>query len=177
MTASEYFAGAETAAPRELAFGTLRVADAPLVPHQRMVRQLLVALHEHVERHRLGEVWVAPVDVVLDVDRALIVQPDLVFISNERQAIVQDRIRGAPDLAIEVLSPDPRIGSVVERLRWFAAYDVRECWLVHVYDRRVEVVQFGDGAVTARNTFGGDDPIRSPVLEGFERTLGSITGW
>jgi Uma2 family endonuclease len=76
-------------------------------------------------------VWLSPIDVILDAERALVVQPDLLVVSEARRAIVQDRVRGAPDLMIEVLSPNPRVGSIAERLRWFARYDVRECWLVH----------------------------------------------
>ena len=58
--------------------------------------------------HGLGRVLVSPVDVVLDEKKALIVQPDIVFISRERIGIVRDRIWGAPDLVIEVLSPGTR---------------------------------------------------------------------
>jgi Uma2 family endonuclease len=105
------------------------------------------------------------------------VQPDLVVVSEARSAIVQDRIYGAPDLAIEVLSPDPRVGTVAERLAWFARYGVRECWLVHLPARQVEIIRFADGMVRSREIVAGDEPIRSSVLDGFDRTLASIIGW
>jgi Uma2 family endonuclease len=122
-------------------------------------------------------VWVSPLDVILDAARALVVQPDLLVVSEERRGIVQDRVRGAPDLMIEVLSPNPRVGTIAERLQWFARYGVRECWLVHLIDRQVEVVTFADGAVASRDMLGPNEPIRSSVLEGFDRTLASIIGW
>ena len=74
----------------------LRVAGSPLTRHRRASGDLLVSLSTYVEQHRLGTVWL-PIDVVLDEEKALIVQPDLLFVSNERKGIVKDWIRGAPD--------------------------------------------------------------------------------
>lgn len=177
MTTAEYLASPETVLPRELAFGVLHVADAPLVPHQGAVGRLHIALWQHFERRGGGEVWLSPIDVILDDERALVVQPDLLVVSDARRSIVQDRMRGAPDLMIEVLSPDARVGVIAERLQWFATYGVRECWLVHLLDRAVEVVHFDHGTIVARERFGPNDPIRSTVLDGFDRAPASILGW
>src|SRR5258706_6912900 len=110
MTVDEYFRTPETVKPAELAFGVLRVAESPTARHQSAVAQLFRALDRHVSERDLGQMWLAPLDVVLDQERALIVQPDLFFVSNERAWMVVDRVHGAPDLVIEVLSPNPRIG-------------------------------------------------------------------
>src|SRR5687767_2475511 len=56
MTTVEYLQTPETVLPRELAFGVLRVADAPTLFHQRVVRDVTVALHAFVREYRLGEV-------------------------------------------------------------------------------------------------------------------------
>lgn len=106
--------------------------------------------------------------------RGLVVQPDLVFVSSARLGIVSDRVWGAPDLVVEVLPPRPRLGSLDERLGWFAQYGVRECWLIHQIERTVEVVGFGDGAITSRPTFGEAEGIQSRVLPAFNGTPGSI---
>lgn len=175
MTVDEYFATPETVTPAELAFGVLRVSDSPTPRHQSAVAQLFLALDAHVRSRQLGRIWLAPLDVVLDSSKALVVQPDLMFISNERQWIVQDRVRGAPDLVIEVLSPNPRIGQTEEHLRWFAGYGVRECWIVHAEQRRVTVITFADSRVGPRRRVAwADQPIASVVLPGFSLTLGQI---
>jgi Uma2 family endonuclease len=174
MTLTEYFDTPETVLPRELAFGRFQVADAPLVPHQFAVGRLFLALSAYLEAHDEGQVWLSPIDVVLDADRALVVQPDLLVVSTARAGIVMDRIRGAPDLMIEVLSPNPRVGNILARLDWFAAYGVRECWLVHLLDRRLEVIRFADGVLASKENVAADQMIRSSVLKRFARSLESI---
>jgi Uma2 family endonuclease len=153
------------------------VADAPLPHHQRAVARLFLALDGHVSDHLLGEVWLSPIDVILDAERHLVVQPDLLFISHARSYIVTDRIRGAPDLVVEVLSPHPRIGDTSERIKWFAEYGVDECWLVDVPARRVEVLCFAAGRIGERQIFAESTPISSRVLPGFAKTLDGILGF
>jgi Uma2 family endonuclease len=75
---------------------------------------------------------------------------------------------------IEILSPDPRVGRINDRLQWFARYGVRECWLLHLLDDVVEVVQFESGGIASRSSYGAAQRIDSAVLPGFDRTLGSI---
>ena len=175
MTVDEYFTKTpETVKPMELIFGELRVADSPTPRHQMAVVDLFRALDAHVRERDLGRMWVAPLDVVLHEGRALIVQPDLFFISNQREHIVSDRVRGAPDLVIEVLSPHPRIGRTSERVAWFAEFNVRECWLVHQDQVSVEVIQFEHLAIAQRETVDRRQPIASTVLPAFESSLDDI---
>lgn len=166
MTTAQYLQTSETVLPRELAFGVLRVADAPRTPHQRAVFRLARDLAEHVERERLGEVFVAPIDVILDADRALVVQPDIVFISTARQHLVTNRICGAPDVVIDVLSPHPRVGRIDERVGWFSRYGVRECWLCDLIDRSITVIELTASGIARRRLFRSE-PIVSAVLPDF----------
>jgi len=174
MTVDTYFRTPQTVLPAELKFGALRVSDAPNPNHQSVVAQMFVALRTHVLERKLGRMWLSPLDVVLDREKALIVQPDLMFISNHRNWIVQDRIRGAPDLVIEVLSPNPRIGTIEDHLSWFAHYGVRECWLVHQDQHRISVVGFEDFRASTRRLTGRYDPIVSSVLPQFSMSLQQI---
>ena len=56
MTTAEYLATPETVLPRKLAYGVMRVAEAPRTRHQRAVFRIARALAAHVEREGLGEV-------------------------------------------------------------------------------------------------------------------------
>ena len=176
MTTAEYLATPESAVPQELAFGVWRVAESPTLRHQEAVLYLLLAIHQHVRAHRVGTVWLAPLDVILDDERALVVQPDLLVISHEREHILTDRVRGAPDLVVEVLSPQPRVGDINERVRWFAQYDVRECWLVHQIERWIDVLTFEGGKTAMRQRFAAHEHIASTVLPEFNQSLSGILG-
>ncbi len=177
LTTSEYLQTAETLRVQELIYGTVCVAESPSPRHQDLLLEMAVLLRVFVGQHRLGTVWIAPLDVILDPRRALIVQPDLFFISNKRQDIVTDRIWGAPDMVLEVMSPNPRIGDLNERLKWFCEYGVRECWLVHQLKREVEVLQLANGGILSRHTYRGVERIESTVLPFFDISPELLTGW
>ena len=174
MTVDDYFRTPETVLPAELRFGELLVREAPTARHQSAVANLFLALNAYVRARDIGRMWLSPLDVVLDDERALIVQPDLMFISKEREWIVHDHVEGAPDLVVEVLSPHPRIGKTEERVAWFAEYGVRECWLVHQDRRDVTVIEYANRRVRARRVFGRREAIVSSVLPDFTEGLDDI---
>src|SRR5262249_7094403 len=152
----------------------LRVAESPSARHQSAVMDLFRALDAHVRARRLGRMWIAPLDVVLSGQPAIVVQPDLFFISTDREFMIHERVYGAPDLAIEVLSPTPRIGSTEERIGWFAEFGVRECWLVNLPDLTLTIVRFAEHRIAARDVFRKDVPLVSTVLPDFTPTLQAI---
>ena len=174
MTTYEYLRTAETLQPTELIYGALRVADSPAPRHQQAVGAFHLALAPHVRERRLGRVLLSPLDVILDWDRALILQPDLLFISHDRWRVRDQKIVAAPDLVLEVLSPQPRIGKVDERIGWFAEYGVREVWLLYQFDEKLEILNTRDGRVATRQTLDYLTPIRSGVLPEFTPTVEDI---
>jgi Uma2 family endonuclease len=177
LTTSEYLQTAESLRVQELIFGTLHVAESPSPRHQDLLLELAVLMRVFVGQHKLGRVCIAPLDVILDPARALIMQPDLFFISRRRLEIITDRVWGAPDLAVEVMSPHPRIGKLEDRLHYFGVYGVRECWLIHQLTREIEVLELAAYGVKSRQTFRGVDRIRSSVLEDFSLSPEILSCW
>jgi Uma2 family endonuclease len=177
LTTGEYLQTAASMRVQELIFGTLRVGESPTFRHQNLLLELAVLMRVFVGQHKLGTVCIAPLDVVLDPARALILQPDLFYVSNWRKEIITDRVWGAPDLVVEVMSPHPRIGKLEDRLHYFALYGVRECWLIHQLTRDVEVLQLDTTGVSSRQTFSGLERIRSNVLKGFALAPEILSCW
>ncbi|MFI5179515.1 MAG: Uma2 family endonuclease [Vicinamibacterales bacterium] len=122
-------------------------------------------MYDHVHRNGLGTVLAAPMDVLLS--RHDIVQPDLLFVSTARAAIITEKnIQGAPDLVIEILSED-REHDLVTKRRLYARYGVTEYWIVDPEHKAVLVLRrsgrtrFFRAPATIRRTLG------SPLLPGF----------
>jgi len=166
MTTFEYLDTDETNRPRELAYGVLREPPAPFFSHQAIVLRIAKILSDHVEPRRLGQIAIAPLDVILDVDNGLIVQPDVLFVSQERLAIIHNQVWGAPDLVVEVLSRSTAARDRAEKLGWYRQYGVRECWLVDLSNEEVAIVDLAGPGVT-RRLARGTATIRSSVLPEF----------
>jgi Uma2 family endonuclease len=164
LTTDQYLRTPETLLPQELIFGMVReAAAAPTPGHQAFVGSFYLALSEHVRARRLGSVWVSPIDVVL-------------YVSEERSRIVTDRVWGPPDMVLEVLSPEPRLGRLEERVTWFGRYGVQECWLIHQRERKVVILRFEEGVVRERTLLDEQTPIRSRLFPDFGRSLADILG-
>jgi Uma2 family endonuclease len=164
MTADEYlYDTGETNQPRELTYSILREPPAPFFSHQSIVLRVATLWSGHVGSRALGRVAVAPCDVVLDRERALILQPDVLFVATERLTIIRDQIWGPPDLVAEVLSHGTRHRDRVEKLGWYRQYGVREYWLVDPFTSSVTVFDFTGPEPVARTSIG-TGRIRSAVL-------------
>lgn len=161
LSVVDYFELSETTRPMELVYGVVREPPMPVWGHQLVSARLTALLHLHVEEHELGQI-ASPVDVVLDMDAALVVQPDIVFVSHNRLAIVRERVWGAPDLVVEILSPRTARRDRTVKLAWYGRYGVRECWLVDPKSRAIEVVDLQ--SMTPARQFTGAEPIRSYVF-------------
>jgi Uma2 family endonuclease len=170
---TSYLSDAESLRRRELVWGVVREPPAPLWSHQEIVTRATVLLYEHVTSRRLGKVNAAPLDVVLDEKRGLVVQPDVVFLSNERLHVVRNQVWGAPDLVIEVESVGTRRRDRVDKRAWYRRYGVREYWLIDTVAETVTVFRFGDGRAT-RRTFGRRARLRSAVLPEFDRPVSAF---
>ncbi|MCM2269799.1 MAG: Uma2 family endonuclease [Thermoanaerobaculia bacterium] len=147
----------------ELLYGRLLVTPAPTFRHQEVVAALTALLLAHARRTG-GRMAPSPVDVVLAPHS--VVQPDLVYVGAERAGIVRDRVEGAPDLVVEVLSPATARRDLGEKLRLYAGAGVAEYWIIDPAGRTFEFLAHRDGAFLLLLPEQG--VYRSPALRGLE---------
>ena len=122
-----------------------------------------------------GWVFFSPTDVVLSEHDT--VQPDLVFVSREREHIITDaNIQGAPDLVVEILSPSTASRDWRDKLDLYERHGVAEYWLVDPISEIVWVFRLVDGALVQVGMYGVGDTLTSPSLEGFALDLELVFG-
>ena len=157
----------------ELIDGELIPMPSPSVFHQLLIFSIGVPLREFVRRLSLGEVIPAPIDVVLSATD--VVQPDIIFISNARSHIIAEaNIRGAPDLAIEIISPSTQRRDRIVKRNLYARHGVREYWLIDPYGKTVTVLILGANGYDTYAVFGEDDTLTSPTLPDFALNLSDL---
>ncbi|MDN3512998.1 MAG: Uma2 family endonuclease [Candidatus Brocadia sp.] len=157
----------------ELIEGELYMVPAPGFQHQTISRNLGVVLWEFVKENNLGTVLYAPFDVVLS--ETDVVQPDIIFLSKERMDLMTEKnLRGAPDLAIEILSSTTKERDKLVKKRLYGDYGVKEFWIVDPDKETVEIMVWKE---TGFGTFGIyciDDELTSPLLKGFRLDLKEV---
>jgi Uma2 family endonuclease len=142
--------------------GKLFRMPAPVPYHQKVSRNIEFILHSFVKEHDLGEVFDAPCDILFsDVD---IVQPDLFFISKEREYIIGDKnIQGAPDLIIEIVSPGSDYLDRKLKVELYEKYGVKEYWLVDTDRKEAEVLMLTRKGYRSMGAF--NNSFSSPLLK------------
>jgi Uma2 family endonuclease len=107
------------------------------------------------------------VDVVLDRQRPLVVQPDILFVSTARFAILGDKVYGAPDLVVEIFSPAGELFDRTEKAAFYAKYGVREYWLVDPSTETIEVRRLELSGQEVLGVHRRGDILRSHILPDF----------
>ena len=124
----------------ELIDGVFYDIAAPSYLHQAILIQLLRLFSDCAEQHDMPcEVFIAPCDVRLDRDNYTMVQPDLLVICGKQDYLHMKRLEGAPDLAVEILSPSTRSKDMILKLYKYEKAGVREYWIVDPGQRTVTV--------------------------------------
>ncbi len=163
VTYAEYAAAPDDGRRYELLEGRLDVVPSPGQEHQRVAFRLARLLADHVEKNNLGEVYIAPFDVLLGDHDAP--QPDVLFVSRANAGRASSRgVEGPPDLAVEVLSPSSRSRDWVRKQRVYAKNEVPEYWVVDPSLGTVDVLVLEASDYEPREAASGDTPIPSRLF-------------
>lgn len=152
LTYQEYRLFPDDGRRHEIIDGEHYVSPSPNTNHQSVSRHIQFALYEKIELPGRGQVFDAPMD--LELSPTDVVQPDLIVVLNENdQIILPSRLRGVPDLVVEILSPSTRDIDRTLKRSLYEAQNVPEYWLVDVDERTVTRYRRVDGRYAEPETF------------------------
>lgn len=157
----------------EVLNGTLVKEPSPNVMHQRVSRRLQRLLEDYfLQADPGGEIFGAPLDVTMG--ETTVVQPDLFLVSGEQQHIIgENRIDGAPELIVEIISPSRSRKDRLEKMQVYQKNEVEHYWIVDPQQRTLECFALA-GGVYSVVAGGMDDDVVSPP--GFEELHISLEG-
>jgi Uma2 family endonuclease len=137
----------------EILDGELYVTPAPSPLHQRVSKRLQRKLEDYFEARGLGEVFNAPIDMILG--RHDVAQPDILVVTNPSQ-ISGRGIEGAPLLVVEVLSPSTRRHDREVKMRRYAALAIPHYWIVDPEGKWIACYRLAGDTYRHLPTYEGD---------------------
>ncbi|HXR08846.1 MAG TPA: Uma2 family endonuclease [Candidatus Acidoferrum sp.] len=109
--------------------------------HGAVCVEISMLIGAFVQRRKLGKVYDSSTGYRLTKD--LLLSPDVSFVSNARLKkirVAPDRfLAGAPDLAVEVLSPSDRMTQVNRKLEHYFEHGAKLAWLVNLPKQQVHI--------------------------------------
>ncbi len=157
----------------EIIRGELFMAPSPNTNHQKISANLFYMLRGYIEKNNLGEIFYAPMDVVLSMTD--VVEPDLLFIGKERNEIIAEKnIVAAPDLVVEILSGSTQEKDRNDKKDLYEKHKVKEYWIVNPEKRQVEQYVLSDEWYEQKGIFNESDSFASKIITGLEIQLKEV---
>jgi len=163
MTYQDYLELPNDGKRYEILGGDPHVTPAPSWYHQEVLSNVFVLLRSYVQSQGLGWVALAPFDVVFDDTN--IVQPDLIYVAKPRLRLrKKNHLAGAPDLAVEVLSPSTAKYDRSLKLQAYEAHGIGHYWTLDPERRVLEERVLVDKAYRLMATLSGPAMFRSQLF-------------
>jgi Uma2 family endonuclease len=143
----------------ELLDGELFVTPAPNPFHQRASKRLQRQLERYFEEGGLGEVFNAPLDVILTPRD--VVEPDLIVVTDARQ-ISRRGIEGPPTIVVDVLSPSTADHDRTLKSKRYEATGVPHYWILDLETQRLDGYRLVDQQYVLVLTATADQPFQHP---------------
>jgi Uma2 family endonuclease len=146
----------------ELIDGKFYDLGAPSVKHQLATGELFFQLTLFIKNNKGScEVFIAPLDVRLDLDNKTMLQPDVMVICDPKKTEEGKRVEGAPDFIAEVFSPNSIKIDFQLKYKKYKKAGVREYWMIDTENRTVYCSDFTqDKIVMEIHSFDDKIPVK-----------------
>ncbi len=164
----------EEGAPFQLINYDLIMSPSPTPIHQLISIRIVNAMFNFLENKKdNGFLVSAPMDVKFDDGNVL--QPDVLYISAQRKLdLVKERIEGAPDLVIEILSPSNAYYDLRQKKDIYQKYGVKEYIIVDPIALNFELYILSEGVFKLHQKAEKAEQLHSVLLPGLSFDLNKI---
>ncbi len=172
-TADELLAAGDIG-PCELVRGALVMMSPAGFEHGRVTMRVSLLLGRFVAERDLGEATAAETGFLIARDPDTVRAPDVAFVRKERlrDAPIRGYFEGAPDLAVEVLSPEDRPDRTLAKIRTWLDAGTVEVWVIDPEDRTVAIHRSSDSSTVV---LGDSESLRSKeLLPGFVMPVAEV---
>src|SRR6478672_8912668 len=139
--------------------------------HGRIEQRLNFRLARYLDSHRVGELFPSDVGFVLHRNPTVVRSPDIAFVRAGRDLGPPDKfVEGAPDLAIEIISPSERASAIKRKISQYLEHGAAAVWVVYLNPEEVHVYERG----VERVLRGGDVLDAPALLPGFSLPVAEI---
>lgn len=145
LTYDEYVLFPDDGRRHEIVNGRHYMTAAPSPRHQAVSRYIQFQLFEQIELKGRGQVINSPIDLQLStID---VVQPDIVVVLKENRIITTTKIKGVPNLVVEVLSPATRAYDRQLKKQLYEQASVPEYWIVDPEEQKTDKLQLDENGL------------------------------
>jgi Uma2 family endonuclease len=153
--------------------GAIVEMSRPKPRHGRVAARLIRLLGNHTESQRLGDI-ITEAGFVLAHNPDTVRGPDVAFVASQRgigDSDLDEYIEGAPDLAVEIVSPNDNAVDLRELIDLYFAAGARLVWVVYPMFKTVEVYRADDTGIVlrAKDMLDGEN-----VLPGFSAPVSDL---
>ena len=144
------------------------MSPSPFTKHQKLITRLYDAIENYLETNKIGgETLLSPLDVIFEehINR---VQPDLIHVAENNLDIIQDWIRGVPNLLVEVVSKSSFNLDTIDKKNIYEKYGVQEYWIVFPEFNSVEVYTLKNGKYELHVEVTNKGKMTSVIFDKFE---------
>lgn len=157
----------------EIINGEEVMGPSPFRKHQSISGNLYDSIRQYSKKNNRGTVYYSPLDVIFEEGTTRL-QPDLLFIKKENMNILQDWIRGVPDMVCEIVSEGSVVKDTIIKKDIYERYGVPEYWIVIPEFKTIEILTLESDRYRLFSSAECEGTVRSKVMEGLEIDIKDI---
>lgn len=158
----------------ELQNGKIVYTHSSIFKHQETQNLLSTYLTMHVLQNKLGKVVTTPMDTKFNENNVF--QPDILFVQQDRLAIINKIVDGAPDLVVEILSPANDAKEMSYKKYIYETSGVKEYWIINIEQQTLIQYLLIDNELHRQKQLTITDTLQAVAVPNFTIKLQLIFG-